>query len=161
MRLSDASVVIRPRTSWEAMDLGVLMAREHRGLLMSSWALITLPVFVLFSVLLWNYPTTALFLFWWLKPAFDRLPLYILSKALFGETPTLKQSLRQWPRLLKGQLLASLTWRRFSLSRSFVMPVVQLEGLEGQARPPASGLAGLGGTKKDWVRRMTMDDTSA
>ena len=140
MRLSDASVVIRPRTSWEAMDLGVLMAREHRGLLMSSWALITLPVFVLFSVLLWNYPTTALFLFWWLKPAFDRLPLYILSKALFGETPTLKQSLRQWPRLLKGQLLASLTWRRFSLSRSFVMPVVQLEGLEGQARQQRLGV---------------------
>ena len=26
MRLTDASVVIRPRTSWEAMDLGVLMA---------------------------------------------------------------------------------------------------------------------------------------
>lgn len=140
MRLSDASVVIRPRTSWEAMDLGVLMAREHRGLLMSSWALITLPIFALFSALLWNYPSTALFLFWWLKPAFDRLPLYILSKALFGETPTLKQSLRQWPRLLKGQLLASLTWRRFSLSRSFVMPVVQLEGLEGQARQQRLGV---------------------
>ncbi|MGH8411043.1 MAG: DUF4129 domain-containing protein, partial [Pseudomonas sp.] len=94
MRLSDASVVIRPRTSWEAMDLGILLAREHRLLLMSSWAIVTLPVFALFSVLLWNHPTTALLLFWWLKPAFDRLPLYILSKALFGETPSLKQALR-------------------------------------------------------------------
>ena len=36
MRLSDASVVIRPRTTWEAMDLGVLLARKHRVLLMSS-----------------------------------------------------------------------------------------------------------------------------
>ena len=35
---------------------------------------------------------------------------------------------------LKGQLLASLTWRRLSLSRSFVMPVSQLEGLDGNAR---------------------------
>ncbi len=140
MRLSDASVVIRPRTAWEAMDLGVLMAREHRLLLMGSWALVTLPVFALLSALLWKYPSTAMFLFWWFKPAFDRLPLYILSKALFGETPSLKQAVRQWPRLLKGQLLASLTWRRFSLSRSFVMPVSQLEGLDGQARQKRLGV---------------------
>jgi hypothetical protein len=33
-------------------------------------------------------------MFWWLKPAFERLPLYILSKALFGETPTLKEALQ-------------------------------------------------------------------
>jgi hypothetical protein len=140
MRLSDASVVIRPRTAWEAMDLGVLMAREHRLLLMGSWALVTLPVFALLTALLWKYPSTAMFLFWWLKPAFDRLPLYILSTALFGETPGLKQAVRQWPRLLNGQLLASLTWRRLSLSRSFVMPVSQLEGLDGQARQRRLGV---------------------
>ncbi|MBT9303910.1 DUF4129 domain-containing protein [Pseudomonas sp. TAE6080] len=140
MRLSDASVVIRPRSTWEAMDLGVLLAREHRVLLMSSWALVSLPIFALISLVLWDYPSVAVLVFWWLKPAFERLPLYILSKALFGETPTLKQALRQWPRLLKGQLLASLTWRRFSLSRSFVMPVVQLEGLSGQARQQRLGV---------------------
>lgn len=140
MRLSEASVVIRPRTSWEAMDLGVLMAQEHRLLLMSSWAIVTLPIFSLLTLLLWKYPSTAMFMFWWLKPAFDRLPLYILSKALFGETPSLKQAVRQWPRLLKSQLLASLTWRRLSLSRSFVMPVSQLEGLDGDARQRRLGV---------------------
>jgi hypothetical protein len=140
MRLSNASVAIRPRTAWEAMDLGVLMAREHRLLLMSSWALVTLPVFALLTALLWKYPSTAMFLFWWFKPAFDRLPLYILSKALFGETPSLKQAVREWPRLLNHQLLASLTWRRLSLSRSFVMPVSQLEGLDGQARQKRLGV---------------------
>jgi len=134
MRLSDATVVIRPRTTWEAMDLGVRMSQQHRRLLMTSWAIVTLPLFALLSLVLWDSPTLALFIFWWLKPAFDRLPLYILSKALFGETPTVKQALRHWPRLLKPQLLASLTWRRLSLSRSFLMPVVQLEGLDGSAR---------------------------
>jgi len=122
------------------MDLGVLMAQEHRLLLMASWALVSLPIFIALSVLLWQYPSTALFVFWWLKPAFDRLPLYILSKALFGETPSLKQAVRHWPRLLKGQLLASLTWRRLSLSRSFLMPVSQLEGLDGQARQKRLGV---------------------
>ncbi|CRN02572.1 hypothetical protein [Pseudomonas sp. 34 E 7] len=140
MRLTDASVVIRPRTSWEAMDLGVLMAREHRAVLMGSWALVSLPVFLLLTSLLWQYPSYALFLFWWLKPAFERLPLYILSKALFGETLSLKQAARQWPRLLRGQLFASLTWRRLSLSRSFMLPVSQLEGLDGPVRQRRLGL---------------------
>ncbi|MFJ2711780.1 DUF4129 domain-containing protein [Pseudomonas sp. NPDC087346] len=134
MRLSDATVVIRPRTTWEAMDLGVLMSQQHRRLLMTSWAIVTLPLFALLSLLLWDRPSLAIFIFWWLKPAYERLPLYILSKALFGETPTLKEALRQWPRLLKPQLLASLTWRRLSFSRSFLLPVVQLEGLSGTAR---------------------------
>ncbi|RKS18782.1 uncharacterized protein DUF4129 [Pseudomonas sp. WPR_5_2] len=134
MRLSDASVVIRPRPTWEAMDLGVLLSQRHRRLLMTSWAMVTLPVFALLTWLLWESPSLAVFIFWWLKPAFERLPLYILSKALFGETPTLKQALYQWPRLLQPQLLASLTWRRLSLCRSFLLPVVQLEGLSGEAR---------------------------
>jgi len=134
MRLSDVTVAIRPRTTWEAMDLGVLMAQQHRRLLMTSWAIVTLPVYALLTLLLWDSPSLVVFLFWWLKPAFERLPLYILSKALFGETPTLKQALRQWPALLRPQLLASLTWRRLSLSRSFLMPVVQLEGLAGEER---------------------------
>ncbi|WP_223445914.1 DUF4129 domain-containing protein [Pseudomonas sp. BF-R-19] len=134
MRLSDATVVIRPRSTWEAMDLGVLLSQRHRRLLVTSWALVTLPVFALLSWGFWDSPSLAVFIFWWLKPAFERLPLYILSQAMFGETPTLKQALRQWPRLLKPQLLASLTWRRLSLPRSFVMPVVQLEGLNGQQR---------------------------
>jgi hypothetical protein len=134
MRLSDASVVIRPRPTWEAMDLGVLLSQRHRRLLMSSWAVVTLPIFALLSWIFWESPSLAVFIFWWLKPAFERLPLYILSKALFGETPTLNQALRQWPRLLKPQLLASLTWRRLSLSRSFLLPVVQLEGLGSEAR---------------------------
>ena len=134
MRLSDASVVIRPRPTWEAMDLGVLLSQRHRRLLMTSWAIVTLPVFVLLSAVFWTSPSLAIFLFWWLKPAFERLPLFILSKAMFGETPTLKQALFQWPRLLQPQLLASLTWRRLSLSRSFLLPVVQLEGLGAEAR---------------------------
>jgi hypothetical protein len=134
MRLSDASVVIRPRLTWEAMDLGVLLSQRHRHLLLTSWAIVTLPVFALLSWMFWDSPSLAVFIFWWLKPAFERLPLYILSKAMFGETPTLQQALYQWPRLLKPQLLASLTWRRFSLSRSFLLPVIQLEGLSGEAR---------------------------
>jgi hypothetical protein len=131
MRLTDASVAIHPRTAWEAIDLGVLLAQEHRGLLMASWAIVTLPIFALLSLALWDYPTIAVLLFWWLKPVYERLPLFILSKALFGPAPPLKDALKAWLKTLRPNLLASLTWRRLSISRSFILPVQQLEQLSG------------------------------
>jgi len=134
MRLTESTVAIRPRLPWEAIDLGVLLAGRHRRVLMSSWAIVTLPFFGILSALLWDYPTAAILLFWWLKPAFERLPLLILSQSLFGATPTLRQALKAWPATLKEQLLPSLLWRRLSLSRSFQLPVQQLEHLAGTER---------------------------
>lgn len=134
MRLSDVSVQIRPRSAWEALDLGTLMARRHARLLMLSWAIITVPVFAVLCLVFWNSPGWAVLIFWWLKPLYERLPLHILSRSVFGETLTLKSALRQFPRLIKPQLLASLTWRRLAMRRSFNMPVQQLEGLSGRAR---------------------------
>ena len=134
MLLNDASVEIRPRSAWEALDLGCLLARRHAGVLMLSWAALTLPVFLVLSIALWRHPTLSLLLFWWFKPLYERLPLFILSRALFGEAPELRQSLRALPAVLRPQWLASVTWRRFSLTRSFDLPVVQLEGLSGRER---------------------------
>lgn len=134
MPLSSAEAALRPRSPWEAVDLGVHLVQRHAGLLLASWALLTLPVLAALSLLLWRWPSLALLLFWWLKPAFERLPLHILARALFGATPTLGQALRAWPGQLRGELLACLTWRRFSLSRGFTLPLLQLENLRGPAR---------------------------
>lgn len=153
MRLTDASVVIRPRTPWEAIDLGILLAQRHRALLMTSWAIVTLPIFALLTLLLWDYPSWAVLVFWWLKPAYERLPLLIVSQALFGSTPSLKQALKSFPSALKPQLLASLTWRRLSLSRSFYQPVQQLEGLDGLLR--AQRMAVLGRKDSRAARLLT------
>ena len=131
MRLTESSVAIHPRNPWEAIDLGVLLARQHRGLLMASWAVVTLPVFALVSLIFRDSPTLAFIAFWWLKPVYERLPLIILSTSLFGSPPTLKAALKEWLRTLRSGLLASLTLRRVSLSRSFILPVQQLENLSG------------------------------
>lgn len=96
--------------------------------------MLSLPLFVLISAALWRHPGWALVLFWLLKPAFERLPLYILSRALFGTAPSLGECFKALPGLLKPQLLASLSWRRLSPTRSFDLPVLQLEGLGGRAR---------------------------
>lgn len=151
MRLTDASVVLRPRTSWEAIDLGVLLAQRHRKLLMTSWAIVTLPIFAVLTLLLWDSPSLAVLVFWWLKPAYERLPLLILSQALLGSAPSLKQALQEFPSALRPQLIASLTWRRLSLSRSFYQPVQQLEGLDGL--PRAQRIAVLG-RKDSWAARL-------
>lgn len=142
MRLTDANVAIRPRPAWEALDLGTLMARRQFGLLTAGFALVSLPVLALLSLLLWQHPTWAVLIFWWLKPAFDRLPLYILSRSLFRDPPTLREALKAYPGLLRPQLLTSLTWRRFSPHRSFYLPVQQLEGLGGTERRRRIGLLG-------------------
>ncbi len=134
MHLNNASVAIRPRSAWEALDLGTLLARRHGGLLMLTWALLTLPIFALLSLVFWQYPSLAILLFWWLKPLYERLPLFIVSQALFGHTPSVGESLRALPGLLRPQCLASLTWRRLSLTRSFDLPVLQLERLSGADR---------------------------
>lgn len=134
MHLNKAQAVMRPRNPWEAMDLGVLLARRHGVVLMATWAAVTLPLFALLTLVFWQQPTVAVLIIWWLKPAFERLPLYILANALFANPPSCKASLAALPRLLKPQLLASLTWRRLSLTRSFDLPVLQLEGLSGPAR---------------------------
>lgn len=140
MRLSDASMEIRPRSAWEALDLGILLARRQAGLLMLSWALLTLPLFGLFSLLFWQHPTLSLFLFWWFKPLYERLPLFILSRSLFGDIPTMRRSFQALPGLLRSQWFSSITWRRFSLTRSFDLPVLQLEALSGPARRQRLGV---------------------
>lgn len=134
MRPSDLNLSVRPRPAREALDLGTLLAQRHLGLLMASWALLTLPLLGVLTLLLWDHPTVVFVLFWWLKPLCDRLPLYILSRAIFGETPTLPDCLRALPGCLKGHWLSDLVWRRFTPVRSFTLPIHQLEGLSGPAR---------------------------
>lgn len=133
MNLADASVSIRPRSRWEAIDLGLRLAGRHRRLLVLSWLWLTVPAFLLISALGWRNPSVAVLVFWWLKPAFDVLPLHILAQGLFAQPPTVRQALRAWPRLLGRHTLANLTWRRLNPMRSFDLPVAQLEGLRGGA----------------------------
>ncbi|MGV6473410.1 DUF4129 domain-containing protein [Azotobacter vinelandii] len=132
MRLSDSVAVLRPRSHWEAMDFGVLLARRHAGLLMLAWALPALPLLALLGLLFPESPGWALLIFWWLKPLGERLPLFVLSRVLFGETPRLGECLRALPGLLRAEWLTSLTRRRFSPTRSFDLPVLLLEGLTGK-----------------------------
>ena len=134
MQWTESTVIIRPRSAWEALDMGVLLAGRYRRQLISGALAIYLPMLALLSAILWQYPGWCLLAIWWLKPIAERLTLLVLAKAVFGQTPTLRQALGQWLNLRHITWLADLTWRRFNPTRSLDLPVDQLEGLRGQPR---------------------------
>ncbi len=147
--------VMRPRTSFEAVDFGFLITRIFWRRLIVAWLLPSLPLMVLLAFWLPDMPFLGLPLFWLLKPLFERPMLFVLSRAIFGEIPRWREVFR-WSSIGPG-LLADLTLRRLSPQRSVVMPVSMVEGsrgLMGQQRRSLLGrqdLAGGGLTLSCWM----------
>lgn len=134
MNLDDITVRIRPRSPWEAMDLGLRIYQQYWRPVTVAWFALLLPLFIIFNTLFVENLWIAALLIWWLKPLYDRLVLHILSRSLFGEIPDTRSTLRALPAALKNGLLLQLTLFRLDPSRSFRLPVMQLEGLEGKPR---------------------------
>jgi hypothetical protein len=135
MRLEDIQVAVRPRTPWEAMDLGIAMVRRWWRAVLLPWvALVWTLALVLCLVVPDAYLWAVSLVIWYLKPLYDRCVLYVLSRALFGDTPRPEQTLRALPQWAFTGLGAALTVGRLDPARSFNLPVWQLEGLRGKAR---------------------------
>lgn len=134
MDLNKTSAKIRPRNHWQAIDLGFQMVQKWWKPLYFQWFVVTLPFFLISQLISIPLDWLGILLFWWLKPLWERAPLYYLSHALFGEYPTWRETLRAMPKLFAVQWFPSLTWRRFSFTRSFDLPIIQLEGLSGYQR---------------------------
>lgn len=130
MRLDDLSVELRPRTAWEAVELGTALVRRHARAIWGPWLVLTLPVFVLVNAVAWGLDKVwlAAVVMWWLKPVFDRIPLYVISRAVFGPAPSARETraaMRGWGlRSMAGYL----GWRRLSPVRSLYLPIDLLEG---------------------------------
>ena len=127
------SVRLRPRSAWEALDLGLLLVRDNWRALYAAWFAVYVPVAI--AALAWRRDNLfwGWLLLWWLKPAFDRLLLAVLAPRVVGETPALGAVLRTWLRTLwRSGIVSALTYRRFDLARSFHLPVRQLERLSGR-----------------------------
>lgn len=129
-----AEIAIRPRTTWEALDLGLAMARRWWRPLWAIWLVTALPCFVVGHVVFMAEPVWALVFFWWCKPLFEQLPLVYLSRVIFGDGQRVRDVLSTDFAAVFRQLPAVLIWRRVGLSRSFTAPVVQLERLGGPLR---------------------------
>lgn len=136
MQPADIAVELRPRSAWEAIDLGLAMLQRWWRAMLVPYALVLAVVAVAASALgAWlDKAWVAVLVVWWLKPLYDRLVLHVLSRAVFGELQGARAVLaavREW---LGSGLLVYLLFRWWpDMARSFALPVRQLEGNRGRA----------------------------
>jgi hypothetical protein len=134
VRTDRIRVALRRRSGLEAIDLGFALVRDNLRPLLASWVGIALPLAALVIIALRDHPFWALVALWWLRPAFARVPLHVLGRALFYQPTGWLDTLRELPGLARVGLGTSLWLQRFSPARSMLQPVLQLEGLRGRAR---------------------------
>lgn len=135
MQLSELRLAVRPRKAWEAMDLGIRLVQDEARLLWTTWFCVTLPVFgITLALVLASGNYLFWLLLWWLKPLYDYALLIVLSQRVFGATPSRRDILRTLAGSWRHGLLNHLFIRRFSMSRSYLLPVWLLEQLPARER---------------------------
>ncbi len=134
MKVDAIRLDLRPRSMFEAADLGVRLVSAHLRSVWSSCAPVyAFVLLVAASTLPFGFGWMVLTVIW-LKPWLDRSILFVLARAAFGEE-TRFADLWQARRAVAWQgLLGALTIRRLSPWRSYVQPILQLEGQRGKAR---------------------------
>jgi hypothetical protein len=147
VQLERIAIALRPRSGWEAIDLGFRMAARWAGPVWTLWLVLFLPLVLALLLTFREQPALAALAIWWLKPVLDRFVLHVLAHAVFGQVPSLAESLAAWRSLLSARLWPSLLLRPFAWSRSFLAPVAQLERQRGTAARQRAGVLGrrLGG----------------
>ncbi|MEM8994692.1 MAG: DUF4129 domain-containing protein [Acidobacteriota bacterium] len=130
MDLDRLAVTLRPRTEWEAVDLGFAMVRTWARPVYAAWLALTLPAAATLILLFGGWGFLA---FWWLLPLFEATTLKVLSQTVFGEAPATRRALREAPAEWR-RFLNDATWRRLDVRRSFHMPVTALERSTGAER---------------------------
>ena len=133
MELDRAAAVLRPRRAWEGVDLGFTLARQWFPTLWLLWWLGILPLALPALALVGGQADWWVVLVWWFKPLYEAPLVYWSSRALFGEPMALRDAGVIFRSAWTRRLLPSLLWRRLSVSRSFNLPIVLLEGLHGAA----------------------------
>ena len=133
MRLDSVTAEIRPRSDWEAVDLGFAMVRRDFWRSFTMWWLAMGPITLTAGFLLWDHPAWLLMVFWWLKPAGSRMVLFEISRRLFGEEPTWRAVWREVPRAWVRRFFYRFVWARFSPWMPVTLAVEDLEGLRGKS----------------------------
>lgn len=133
MNLEHATARLRPRLAWEAVDLGVALFQRHFGVLVRTWAALVLPVILALGWLTRERPWLFGILLFWVKPVFERVPVFVLGRSLFGPPPTLGATARALRTLWGRHLGLGLFSHRVNPQRGLLTPIVVLEGVTGRA----------------------------
>lgn len=131
MQLDQVTAEIRPRSDWEAVDLGFAMVRRDFWRCFVVWWLAMILPTLVFGILLWDQPLLFLLIFWWIKPAGARMVLFEISRRLFGEKPSWQAVWREIPRAWTRRFFYRYIWARLSPWLFVTLAVEDLEGLRG------------------------------
>ncbi|MEP7156319.1 MAG: hypothetical protein ABI905_11140 [Betaproteobacteria bacterium] len=134
MKLENISLVLRPRGAYEATDLGVRLLQRNAGSVYRAWFVFVVPFMLLALTLESVYAWLPLLVVWWFKPLYDRVVLFVLSRAVFGDRVRIVDVAAAWRVWLGSGLFGALTWRRFEFTRAFSLPIFLLEGMKGKRR---------------------------
>jgi hypothetical protein len=152
MQLDKLELDLRPRPNAQALDLGFTLLRAHAGPVYKAWLALWLPLVTLCCIIALFDPAHEwvwLLAGWWLRPMLERAPLYMLSRAVFGEEVTWRQALRAWPKQLGGGWFRLLTWwRPFAAGRGLYQPIWVLEGARGAVAAERRKVLGGSGTAR-------------
>jgi hypothetical protein len=128
VQLEALAVRMRPRSPFEAADLGVRLCQATLRSVYLCYAVAAMPLVILaiasYQIAAW----LPLLLLWWAKPWLDRTILFVLSRAAFGVPTTPLDVWRTQRRVWWRQFLFTWTVRRLSPWRSLTESVYQLEG---------------------------------
>lgn len=135
MNIDSMKVAIRPMSTPQALDLGMVMARHWFIPLWKIWVGMALPVYVLFylggMLLDLQFEITAgafgSLVFWWLKPLYEKPMITWLGEALFIDPPPVKNSVASGWRQLRDYMPTLLIKKRLSLQRQLILPILMLE----------------------------------
>lgn len=130
--LDRLQVAVRLRGAFEAAELGWRLLRRHAWPAWKVTLAFVLPLALGLGWWLRAKPWLMPLLVWWLKPLWDRPILHVLARATFGEVPSLRDTLKSTPSLFRRGTVAGLFWRRFSDVRSMMLPLLLLEGQQGE-----------------------------
>jgi len=134
MKVDAIRLDLRPRGMFEAADLGVRLVSTHLRSIATTCAPVYAFVLLVAAAMLPFGVGWAVLTVIWLKPWLDRAILFVLARAVFGEETRFVDVWAARRAVLGQGLLGALTIRRLSPWRSFVQPVLQLEGQRGKAR---------------------------
>jgi hypothetical protein len=133
MQVDALALDLRPRSMFEATDLGVRLVQSRAASIWRCYAPAWAAVAALALASVEIAPWLPALLLFWLKPWLDRSLVFVLSRAVFGEDTHFATLWRAQRDVWWRQTLTTLTLRRLSPWRSATQPAVQLEGQQGGA----------------------------
>ena len=130
MQVHKLEIEVRHRQPWEAMELGSNLLKHFLAPVYIPWLIIWFSAAIITFFLPISTPMKIMLIIW-LAPLFERVIIFVLSRAVFGDTPKVKTSLKSFPGQCKVGFISCLTLWRFTTARALMSPIWQLEGSKG------------------------------